>query len=180
MSVPWRSTRCALGFAGLASLVAAGGGTVSVGAEDEGGSPPPCQVSVPDRSRPPGEGFKLPGNGHLWAAVPADGRVIARERGSPGLPKQYADGSIKTKVLWLGRLSSKTRKRRLTITGKRLDGDGEPFRIGPKRGSWNGEALYWPGYVTFSAPGCWKVAGTAGPGTRIVFVISVEAPPAED
>jgi hypothetical protein len=165
----------------LGAGVVVGVAAATVGAAGAQESPEPatpdCRVSLPDRSRPPGEGFRIPGNGHLWAGVPADGRIVARPRGEPGMPRLRADGSVQTKMLWFGRLSSKTRKRKLTITGRRLDGDAKPIRIGPKPGGWNGEALYWPGYVTFPEPGCWKVAGTAGKGTRLVFVVSVEPPP---
>lgn len=178
MAVPRRSTRWVLGWLALAAAVAAAAaaGAPWAGAQDTDDGTPACRTSVPDVSRPPGGGSKLPSNGHLWAAISANGRIVARPRGTAGMPRLNKDGSITTKWLWLGRLSSKTRKRRLTLTGKRLDGEGEPFRV-VRSGGWNGRHLYWPGYLTFSAPGCWKVAGTAGAGTRLMLVISVEPPP---
>jgi hypothetical protein len=146
-------------------------------ADDPSAEPPPCRVTIPNGSRPPGESSRAHGNGHLWAVIPKDGRIRARPRGSPGMPRLNADGSITDKLLWFGRLSSRTRKRRLTITARRIDAEADPVRKGPRRGSWNGRALYWPGYFTFPDPGCWKVAGTAGKGTRLAFVVSVEPPP---
>ena len=151
--------------------------TAVAGAQDpaEGEAAPECRVSVPKLSRPPGEGAKIPGNGHLWAGIQPDGRIVARPREHGGHPKQLRDGSIRDKILFFGRRSS--RKRNLTITGRRIDADARRIRIDRGRGSWNGQALYWPGYVTFPTPGCWKVAATIGKGTRLVMVLSVEPPP---
>jgi hypothetical protein len=163
-----------------AGVLALAAGAAAASAAQEGGEPsaepPPCRATTQNGSRPPGGG-KAHGNGHLWAAIPVDGHVRARPRGEPGLPRLNKDGSITDKLLWFGRLSSRTRKRMLTITARRIDADAATIRKGPRRGGWNGRALYWPGYVTFPTAGCWKVAGTAGKGTRLAFVLSVEPPP---
>jgi hypothetical protein len=139
-------------------------------------APQKCRVTIANGSKPPGESFEAHGNRRLWAVIPLDGRVVARPPGSAGLPRQNSDGSIVDKVLWLARRTSTTRSAELTITGSRLDGDAKPFRLNKGRGSWNGEALYWPGYLTFPEPGCWKVVGIVGQGTRLAFVLAV-APP---
>lgn len=164
---------------GLAATAALAGGALAQTPGEGEQAAPACDLKVPKLSRPPGEGAKMPGNGHVWGWIPRDGRLVARPRDQQGLPRLNSDGSITTKVLWLVRLSERTRKRTLTVTGRQLDGEGE-FRVGPRRGGWNGEALYYPGYLTFSEPGCWKIAATAGRGTRLVAVISVEPPPEED
>jgi hypothetical protein len=166
-------------LAAAAAVTAALAGPWSGGVEprDAPARAAACRVTIPNGSKPPGESFEAHGNGRLWAVIPPDGRIVARPRGSDGLPHQGSDGSIVDKVLWLGRRTSRTRSAKLKIAGTRLDADARTFRLNRGRGSWNGEALYWPGYMKFPAAGCWKVVGTLGKGTRLAFVLSVEPPP---
>jgi hypothetical protein len=92
------------------------------------------------------------------------------------MPQMRADGSVQDKVLYLGRRARGGRKLKLVIKGKRIDGEAQPFRI-VRPGSTTSRYLYWPGYITYSTTGCWKVVASFGRGTRLAYIVRVDPPP---
>ena len=91
-----------------------------------------CPVTLPNRSRPPGQPRTVPwyGNGLLWAkAVRPTGSTPSR-RTTAG-----ADGSIGNKLIWATRTGSS----KPAVSGERLDAPAPPLRVlGVNRGSFSG------------------------------------------
>jgi hypothetical protein len=114
---------------------------------------------------PPGEepssGAHYHGNGELWTELWPGGVIRAR-------PEDVReDGSIEIKFPWWRAVRG-----RLTISGRRLDGQAEPLR------AWipdYGPTGFQSTAVVFPTQGCWEVTGRAGDG-RLTFVVRVVAP----
>ena len=135
-----------------------------------------CPTGGQTRSSPPGSRWETHGNGRLWAVIPESGVVTAQPQSEQRMPQMKADGSVQDKVLFLGKRARAGKRRNLVIKGRRIDGDAEPFRI-VRRGSSTARNLYWPGYITYTTTGCWKVVASFGRGTRLAFILSIQPPP---
>ena len=135
-----------------------------------------CPTGGQTPTRGPSVG-KVHGNGKLWAAIPPSGVVTARPPSEGRLPTMLPDGSVRDKVLHVGALPRDGKPRKLVIKGRRIDGEADPFRV-VRSGGKTQRNLYWPGYLTYSAPGCWKVVASFGRGTRLAYILDVR-PPAE-
>ena len=138
-----------------------------------------CPVTVPNGATPPGipsGTSSAHGNGRMWVYMNTDdARLVADPRGWPWGPKLYPDGSVASKFLWHARPLQ--RRARFTITARRLDGVAKPFRYRSRRMRLRRGVQALPSGIRFSTPGCWKVVGRLGAGTRLAWVISVELPP---
>src|ERR1700686_1621315 len=140
-----------------------------------------CQVSVPNKSTPPGErpGQGYDGNGALWTALPLNGDVVgvqeAQLRSHPGMLQTgdgvfgiiRADGAIAVKFPWWGRRGATDQ---LTITGRRLDQSASPLRVDRPPGS--GSPGFWASRLIFPTEGCWSVTGRAHAGA-LTFTVRV-------
>ncbi len=126
--------------------------------------PPPCPVTKPNGSTPPGErpGSNHHGNGSLWTVLQPDGTVVFRP-GGPGFVLE--DGSLSMKFPW-----GRGVKLKLRIEGRRLDGSAPPLRaripIGYADTGFQATALIFP------AVGCWEVTGRTGDAS-LTFVVRV-------
>ena len=80
-----------------------------------------CPVTLPNRSRPPGQPHNVAwyGNGLLWAGLSRDG-IYAVPPDQVG-----ADGSIGNKLLWATTPASS----KPAVSGERLDGAAPPLRV---------------------------------------------------
>jgi hypothetical protein len=115
-----------------------------------------CPVSPITTERPEndntaawsGTWYRSP-NGEIWAS-------------EPGLRKLREGGD---KVLWVKPFGSK-----LTITGKRLDGDAPPLKATAPDGYEMFD--YQASGITFPTAGCWEIAATAGK-TNWRFVVNI-------
>jgi hypothetical protein len=125
-----------------------------------------CPVTLPNRSRPPGQPHKLPwyGNGLLWAGLSRDGIYAV----SPD--RVGADGSIGNKLLWATRTGSS----KPGVSGERLDAPAAPLRVlGVNRGSFAGaERPSFMSAVTFPTAGCWRLTARLG-DVSLTYVVSV-------
>ena len=137
-----------------------------------------CNVTVPNGDTPPGtsaDSFSAHGNDRMWVYMNTDdGRLVADPRGWPWGPKLYRDGSVASKFLWHAR--PLRRRARFTITARRLDGEAKPFHRRSRRLRLRRGVQALPSTIRFSTPGCWKVVGRLGAGTRLAWVVSVELP----
>lgn len=92
-----------------------------------------------------------------------DGKIVF-EPGGPGYVMK--DGALSWKFGW-----GRKRPGRLTITGRRLDGDAPPMRASIPEGY--GDIGLQVTALVFPMPGCWEVTGHLGSGS-LTFVILVE------
>jgi len=125
----------------------------------------PCPVTRPNGNLPPGEtarsGSRYLGNGALWTVLYAN----------PFRPRPEdvrADGSIEIKVPWWRGVVG-----RLTIAGRRLDGDAPPASAWIPTGY--GRTGFQSTAVTYPTPGCWEVTGRAG-GASLTFISLILKP----
>ena len=125
----------------------------------------PCPVTRPNGNLPPGEtstsGSRYLGNGALWTELYPN----------PFRPRPedvHADGSIVLKVPWWRGVIG-----RLTIAGRRLDGDAPPASAWIPTGY--GRTGFQSTAVTYPTPGCWEVTGRAG-GANLTFISLILAP----
>jgi hypothetical protein len=97
----------------------------------------------------------------LWP----DGTVIFRP-GGPGFVTP--DGALGMKFGWTRGIRGK-----LTVTGRRLDGDAPPLQADIK--CCYGEVGFQASYLIFSTPGCWEVVAQIGEveGSKLTFVTKV-------
>lgn len=117
---------------------------------------PPCPVTMPNGSTPPGEeNSELNhGNGKLWTVLWPDG-IVRFETGGPG--EMRADGSLVMKFpWWRGEGVVGT----LQIAGRRLDGDAPPLQAEIPQGY--GDTGFQASGLVFSSEGCWEVTARAG------------------
>jgi TonB family protein len=156
-----RSARLLLAAIVAASLgvpVAAGALSSHRGSPDAGMAVTACPVTMPVAERPPNDPNASPFVGDWYAN--AD-RTMWASGGSP------VPGTLRTKVLWVRPVGSD-----LKIDARRLDGDAGPVSVTIPGGY---ATTFQPSGLTFSAPGCWQVTGTAG-GRSLQFVVSLAAP----
>lgn len=125
-----------------------------------------CPVTLPNRSRPPGQPRTVTwyGNGLLWAGLSRDGIYAV----SPD--RVAADGSIGNKLLWV----TTPPFRKPTVSGERLDAPAPPLRVlSVNRGSFAGaERPSYMSAVTFPTAGCWRLRARVG-DLSLVYVVSV-------
>jgi hypothetical protein len=120
-----------------------------------------CPLTLPNERTPRGQadaGMNH-GNGKLWTAMWPHNVLIAS--GSYIRP----DGSVWMKWPWWRRV-----KGRLTVTGRRLDGEAPPLTAAIPSGY--GDRGFQPSGITFPTEGCWEVTGAAG-SARLTFVTLV-------
>lgn len=129
---------------------------------------PPCPVTVPNGSTPPGEQPSpgQHGTGQLWTGLWPEGKVIF-EPGGPG--SINADGSLGMKWWWWRGVAGQ-----LTIEGRRLDASAPPLRADIPEGY--GESGFQAAGLIFPTEGCWEVTGRVGEAelTFVTMVIKVE------
>jgi hypothetical protein len=128
---------------------------------------PPCPVTVPNGSTPPGEqpSPDYHGNGQLWTGLWPEGKVIF-EPGGPGTI--YEDGSLGMKWPWWRGVEG-----RLTIEGRRLDAPAPLLRHTIPNGY--GESGFQATGLIFPTEGCWEVTGKVGQAelTFVTLVVKV-------
>jgi hypothetical protein len=120
-----------------------------------------CPLTLPNGSMPPADNDvgANHGNGDLWTTMWPHNVVIA----TPDYIE--ADGSVGMKWPWWRGTRGK-----LTITGRRLDGDAPPLEAGIPDGY--GPIGFVPSGILFPTEGCWEVTGTVGEA-RLTFVTLV-------
>jgi len=125
---------------------------------------PPCPVTAPNGSAPPGEQPSpyLHGNGQIWTALWPEGRVVF-EPGGPG--QILPDGSLDMKWGWWRGVTGQ-----LTIEGRRLDASAPPLRADIPEGY--GATGFQASGLIFPSPGCWEVTGKVGEA-KLTFVTLV-------
>ena len=130
------------------------------------GSATACPVTLPNRSRPPGQPRSLAwhGNGLLWASLTANGVYAV----SPD--RVAADGSIGNKLIWATRTGSS----KPAVSGERLDTPASPLRVlSVNRGSFAGaERPSFASAVAFPTAGCWRLTARLG-DLSLTYVVSV-------
>jgi hypothetical protein len=137
---------------------------------------PVTQRSV--ATEPPAAGgynYRKPG---LWTPLPPDGMLRISTSVPPGpgatFGRIYADGSLTTKFPWFG---SHLASNKLVINGKRLDAPAPRLHRVARNGLGGSVAQgwphFWPGYLRFPTPGCWRVGARSRHAHR-TFTISVE------
>lgn len=136
-------------------------------------TPPPsptpfiCPVTVPNGKVPPFEDAPTPdvlGNdeGTLWAGLWPDGKVVFTPDGPGGIEW---DGALGMKFYWWRQPGGA----KLTLQGRRLDGDAPPMRAEIPDG-YSG-AFQATGLI-FPKTGCWEVTGRVN-DTHLTFVTEV-------
>ncbi len=125
---------------------------------------PPCPVTVPNGSTPPGEqpSPDYYGNGQLWTVLWPAGKVIF-EPGGPGTIN--ADGSLGMKWGWWRGVEGP-----LTIEGRRLDAPAPP--LGHTIPNGYGASGFQAAGLIFPTEGCWEVTGKVG-AAELTFVTLV-------
>ena len=154
----------------LAGITLAALGEARTSADRRAGTSKTCPVTVPNRMPPPSAARSaLPpvppvfhGNGKVWVKLWPLGVIAARP------VVVTANGSIDIKLPWWRKVPG-----RLTITGKRLDGQAPRLRSNIPAGY--GTTGFQATGVIFPTQGCWKVIGRVG-ATRLVFVTLVVKP----
>jgi hypothetical protein len=115
-----------------------------------------CAVTVP----PPGNEF---GDSRLTVVIGwPNGEVVFRP-GGPGFVT--SDGALGMKFGWYRGVRG-----RLTIEGRRLDGDAAPLRSEVNNGY--GDSGFQASYVIFPTPGCWEVTGRVADAS-VTFITRV-------
>jgi hypothetical protein len=120
-----------------------------------------CPLTLPNGSMPPADhdvGANH-GNGELWTTMWPHNVVIA----TPDYIN--ADGSVGMKWPWWRGTRGK-----LTISGRRLDGNALPLTAGIPEGY--GATGFQVSGILFPTEGCWEVTGTVGEA-RLTFVTLV-------
>lgn len=131
--------------------------------------PPPhsCPVTLPGRDSPPGAPSprepSYHGNDELWTVLWPKGEIIF-EPGGPGfiLP----DGSLGMKWPFVPLVPGE-----LAVEGQRLDGAAPPLQAEIGEG-FTEQGHFFPTYLIFPTPGCWKVTGRIGEAS-LTFVTRV-------
>lgn len=125
---------------------------------------PPCAVTLPNGSTPPGEqpSPDYYGNGQLWTGLWPKGMVIFEPDG-PGTIA--ADGSLGMKWWWWRGVEGQ-----LTIEGRRLDAPAPPLQADIPEGY--GNIGFQAAGLIFPTEGCWEVTGKVG-AAELTFVMLV-------
>jgi len=128
---------------------------------------PPCPVTDPNGSTPPGEqpSPDQHGNGQIWTGLWPEGKVVF-EPGGPG--QVLPDGSLGMKWWWWRGVEGQ-----LMIEGRRLDAPAPPLRAEIPEGY--GEIGFQAAGLIFPSEGCWEVTGSVGEAelTFVTLVIKV-------
>lgn len=134
--------------------------TVACAANREPTSLADCQVTIANRSTPPGESPQAGdhGEGGLWTSLWPKGTVVADGT------QIATDGSIHMKWPWWRGVDAPGQ---LQVEGRRLDGDSAPLvaEVNPNYG----DSGFQPTTLIFPTPGCWEITATAG-SARLVIV----------
>ena len=125
---------------------------------------PPCPVTAPNGSTPPGEqpSPDQHGNGQIWTGLWPEGKVVF-EPGGPG--QILPDGSLAMKWWWWRGIEGQ-----LTIEGRRLDAPAPPLQADIPEGY--GEIGFQAAGLIFPSEGCWEVTGRVGEA-ELTFVTLV-------
>ena len=145
---------------------------------------PPCPVTLPNGSTPPGERLSpgYHGNGAVWTAPWTEGKAVF-EPGGPGSVEP--DGSLAMKWPWWWAVPGQ-----LVVQGRRLDAPAPPLRAETPSGRrldvtlpLSGEFRvadttphgFMPAALIFPTAGCWEVTGTVGEAslTFVTLVVKV-------
>jgi hypothetical protein len=140
-------------------------------------APADCPVTHPNGRNAPGErpSPSIHGTHGLWTPLPLDG-VLRISDTTPLEPDEtfgtlHRDGSLSTKFPWWG---STAAAKKLTIRGRRLDGDARPLRLTAGAGSnATNSPYFWATRLRFAEPGCWKVSAKSG-RARLTFIVAVQ------
>lgn len=129
---------------------------------------PPCPVTAPNGSTPPGEqpSPDQHGNGQIWTGLWPEGKVVF-EPGGPG--QILPDGSLTMKWWWWRGIEGQ-----LTIEGRRLDASAPPLQADIPEGY--GEIGFQAAGLIFPSAGCWEVTGRVGEA-ELTFVTLVVITP---
>jgi hypothetical protein len=125
-----------------------------------------CPVTTANGQNPPGENPSelFFGDGQLTTVLWPEGTLTFVD-GGPG--EIGPDGTLSMKFPWW---RGEGVHGKLSITGRRLDGDAPPLRASVPEGY--GETGFQASGVIFSGPGCWEVTARAGEAT-LTFVTLV-------
>ena len=128
-----------------------------VGHTDTVAQPAECPIT----QEPKGE----VGNDALTAFPPATGKFIFQPGGAGFVDR---DGALGIKFAWRRHQAG-----RLSVGGRRLDGEAAPARAYIYDYGDNG---FQPMYLVFPTPGCWEITGIVGDAVdaAVTFVIFVE------
>lgn len=129
---------------------------------------PPCPVTTPNGSTPPGEQASdfYYGNGKIWTVLWPEG-VVRFEPGGPG--EIRSDGSLVMKFgWWRGKGAAGT----LNIAGKRLDGQAPPLQAEIPEGY--GDTGFQASGLVFPSEGCWQVTARAGEAELTIVTLVIK------
>lgn len=108
------------------------------------------------------------GTSSLWTMLPVNGRWTSLPRGDRGYRQKV--------FIWRpGYDGGSGQGPRLTVTGRRLDGDGPPLVVEEPTNAYHRDFGGWAmlAGVEVPAPGCWELTATYAEST-LTFVLSVE------
>lgn len=122
---------------------------------------PPCPVTVPNGSTPPGERSSSyhHGNGALWTSLWPNGNVLIRQ------DLLDPDGALRMKLPWWRGTWG-----RLAIDGRRLDAPAPPLIADVPDGY--GQTGFQASGLIFPTDGCWEITGRVD-GASLTFVMRV-------
>jgi hypothetical protein len=120
----------------------------------------PCHPVEPVKEAPPNAPSKEPLVGGPWYAN--------EDRSLWAAWPPLVSGNAANIVLWM-----KPPGQAIDVTGRRIDGEGRPFKVRSRAAYL--EQGFEPGRLYFSAPGCWEVTATSD-GKEWTFVVEVQAP----
>jgi hypothetical protein len=133
-----------------------------------------CHVTHPNSTAPgekPSDAFH--GKRGLRTVLPDDGVLVITTTHPPPpgttFGKIYPDGSLSTKFAWWG---SRSAAAKLRIRGRRLDAPARRLRLTVGPGATARAPQFWPTWLRFASPGCWRVTGSSG-RARLTFTIAV-------
>jgi hypothetical protein len=174
-------TACALAIVASGGIVVAarpsgtGSHASEVALEPAAAQPIGCHVTHPNGRTAPGEtpSGTFYGKRGLWTLLPLDG-VLRITTTSPAPAGEtggqiHPDGSLSTKFPWWG---SRSAAAKLTVRGRRLDGQARRLRLAVGPGATARSPHFWPTMPRFAKAGCWRVTARSG-RARLTFTIFV-------
>ncbi len=128
-------------------------------------TPPPCPVTIPNGSTPPGAkpSPDRHGNDALWVDVWPNNKILAT-------PKYIrSDGSIDMKFGWYRGVPGK-----LTVEARRLDAPAPPVQVNIPGGY--GDSGFQATGIYFPTEGCWEITGRVGAASLTFVTLVVKVP----